>query len=104
MKTQIASMAGKMVVVSGLDAALAFNALGLSGAQETGKVNYFEQHPGPAGGHTGVDPHDPYAPVDLGAALGADGGILVVGRFTAATELAEEWSGPPAPGLPGRPY
>ncbi len=97
MKTRIASMAGRMVVVSGLAAALAFNALGLSGAQETDKVNYFDQHPGPASGHTGVDPHDPYAPVDLGAALGADSGTLVVGRFTAVTELAEEWSAPRPP-------
>ncbi|MDP9358225.1 MAG: hypothetical protein M3Q71_11035 [Chloroflexota bacterium] len=103
MTTKIATMAGKLVVVSGLALALSFSA-GSAKTESAGKENYFVQHPGPAGGHTGVDVHDPYAPVDLRPVLVVDGDTLVVGRFAATTDLANDWSAPPAPGLPGRPY
>ncbi|MDP9370084.1 MAG: hypothetical protein M3Q03_17740 [Chloroflexota bacterium] len=103
MTTKIATMAGKLVVVSGLALALS-TSVGHGKAEQAGKANYFVQHPGPAGGHTGVDTHDPYAPVDLSPVLVIEGGTLVVSRFAATTDLANEWAAPPAPGLPGRPY
>ncbi len=103
MTTKIATVAGKLAVVSGLALALSLGA-GHAAAEPTDKDNYFARHPGPAAGRTGVDLHDPYAPVDLGRTLVVDGGALTVGRFAAATEIAGEWAAPPSPGLPGRPY
>ena len=103
MTTKIATIAGKLVVVSGLALALSVSA-GAAKTEQAGKENYFVQHPGPAGGHTGVDTHDPYAPVDLSPVLVVNGATLVVGRFAATTDLANEWVAPPVPGLPGRPY
>ena len=94
MTTKIATMAGKLVVVSGLALALTINSAGK--AEETGKENYFVQHPGSAGGRTDVDRHDPYAPVDLTS-------VLVASGFT-ATQITGGWEAPPSPGLPGRPY
>ncbi|MDP9370614.1 MAG: hypothetical protein M3Q03_20490, partial [Chloroflexota bacterium] len=96
-------MAGKLVVVSGLALALS-TSVGAAAAEQAGKENYFARHPGPAGGRTGIDAFDLYAPVDLSRVLVVDGGRLVVGRFAATTDLANDWSAPPAPGLPGRPY
>ncbi|MDP9471099.1 MAG: hypothetical protein M3Q71_10600 [Chloroflexota bacterium] len=95
MTTKIATMAGKLVVVSGLALALTISA-GSAKTEQAGKENYFVQHPGPAGGHTGVDVHDPYAPVDLGP-------VLVVSGFT-ATEITGGWDTPPTPGQPGKPF
>ncbi len=103
MTTKIATMAGKLVVVSGLALALS-TSVGAAPAEQAGKDNYFVQHLGPAGGRTGIDAFDPYAPVDLSPVLIVDGGRLVVGRFAVTTDLANEWAAPPAPGLPGRPY
>ncbi len=94
MTTKIATMAGKLVVVSGL--ALMLSISSLVQAEQAGKENYFVQHPGPVGGHTGVDVHDPYAPVDLGP-------VLVVSGFT-ATEITGGWDTPPTPGQPGKPF
>ncbi len=102
MTTKIATMTGKLVVVSGL--ALALTISSAVTAEQAGKENYFVQHPGPAGGRTGIDAFDLYAPVDLRPVLVVDGGTLVVSRFAATTDLANDWSAPPAPGLPGRPY
>lgn len=96
MKTQIAHRAGKMVVVTGLAAALTIGGLRLTTAEHADKDNYFVQHPGPASGHTGLDVHDPYAPIDLSPVLLASG-------FT-ATEITGGWDVPPSPGKPGKPY
>ena len=96
MKTQIAHVAGRIVVVTGLAVALTVSGLSLARAEHADKANYFVQHPGPAGGHTGVDTHDPYAPVDLSPVLLASG-------FTAA-EITEGWEAPPSPRQPGQPY
>ncbi len=104
MKTQIAHVAGRIVVVTGLAVALTISGLSLARAEHADKANYFVQHPGSAGGRTGVDAHDLYAPVDLSPVLVVDSSTLVVGRFTAATEIGVEWAVPPTPGLPGRPY
>ncbi len=104
MTTKIATMAGKLVVVSGLAMALTLGGPGLAQAEHNDKDNYFVQHPGPASGRTGVDLHDPYAPVVLGRTLVVDGGALAVERFAAAIEIAGEWAAPPAPGMPGQPY
>ncbi len=104
MKTQIAHRAGKMVVVTGLVAALTISGLNLARAEHADKANYFVQHPGSASGRTGVDAHDLYAPVDLSPVLVLDSSTLVVGRLTAATEIGVEWAVPPTPGLPGWPY
>ncbi len=60
--------------------------------------NYFVQHPGPAGGQTGVDPFDPYAPVETGT-----GAVLVTAGFTAAAGVTEAWAAPPPLGRPGEP-
>ncbi len=73
-------------------------------AEQADKDNYFVQHPGSPSGRTGTDPHNSYAPVDLGPALVVDGGALVMSCFAAATEIAGEWAPPPAPSLPGQPY
>ncbi|MDP9354952.1 MAG: hypothetical protein M3R02_06645 [Chloroflexota bacterium] len=61
--------------------------------------NYFVANPGPAGGRTGRDPFDPYAPVDTGTLP-----VPLAANFTATTGIAEAWAPPPSPGLPGRPY
>ncbi len=96
MKTQIAHKAGKMVVVTGLAAALTIGGLGLTTAEHADKDNYFVQHPGPAGGRTGIDAHDLYAPVDLSPVLLASG-------FTTA-DITGGWEAPPSPSRPGQPY
>ncbi len=84
-------------------------ALTLAAGQRTGAAgvnpdNYFVLHPGPANGRTGVDPNDPYAPVDMGARSLADNPTLLVGQFNLTTGITEAWSPPPSPSLPGRPY
>ncbi len=65
---------------------------------KVGAANYFVQHPGPAGGQTGVDPFDPYAPVETGT-----GAVLVTAGFTAAAGVTEAWAAPPPLGRPGEP-
>ncbi len=75
-----------------------------TGAGGVNPDNYFVAHPGPANGRTGVDPFDPYAPVDIGARSLADNSTLLVGQFTSTREITEAWSPPPSPSLPGRPY
>ncbi len=102
MTTKIVTMAGKLAVVSALALALTISSGGK--AEQAGKENYFVQHPGPAGGRTGIDAFDLYASVNLSPVLVVDDGTLVVGRFAATTDLANEWVAPPVPGLPGRPY
>ena len=104
MKTRITTVAGKVVVVRGLAAALTLSSPGFATAEQADKENYFVQHPGPAGGRTGVDLHAPYAPVDLSPVLIVDSSTLVVDRLTAATEIAGEWTAPPQHGRPGEPY
>ncbi len=95
MTTKIATIAGKLVVVSGLALALSISA-GHGKAEQAGKENYFVQHPGPAGGRTGIDVFDLYAPVELSPMLLASG-------FTAA-EITGGWEAPPSPDKPGKPY
>ncbi len=96
MKTQITNMAGKMAVVSGLAVALTISSVGHGNAEQAGKANYFVQHPGPAGGRTGIDAFDLYAPVDLSS-------VLVASGFT-ATDVIGGWDAPPSPERPGQPY
>lgn len=71
---------------------------------EVNPDNYFVVHPGPANDRTGVDPFDAYAPVDSTSGSLADDSVLLVGQFTSTTAIAEAWSPPPSPTLPGRPY
>ncbi len=94
MTTKIATIAGKLVVVSGL--ALTLSLSSVVQAEQAGKENYFVQHPGPAGGRTGIDVFDLYAPVELSPMLLASG-------FTAA-EITGGWEAPPSPDKPGKPY
>ncbi|MDP9369833.1 MAG: hypothetical protein M3Q03_16445, partial [Chloroflexota bacterium] len=84
-------MAGKLVVVSGLALALS-TSVGAAAAEQAGKENYFARHPGPAGGQTGVDAFDLYAPVDLSP-------VLLTSGFT-ATEITGGWEAPPAASSP----
>jgi hypothetical protein len=69
MKAWIARFLVKTAAVAGLAASLSFGT-GLSDALAD-HCNFFYLHPGPVGGRTGFDAFDPYAPVDLGASLGA---------------------------------
>ncbi len=93
MTTQIATMAGKLAVVSGLALALSLSA-GHATAEQTDKENSFARHLGPAGGRTGVDAFDLYAPVDLSP-------VLLTSGFT-ATEITGGWEAPPAASSPRR--
>ncbi len=95
MTIKIATMAGKLVVVSGLALALSFSA-GTAKSEQAGKENYFVQHPGPAGGRTGIDVFGLYAPVELSS-------MLLASSFTAA-EITGGWAAPPSPERPGQPY
>ncbi len=95
MTTKIATMAGKLVVVSGLALALS-TSVGAAAAEQAGKDNYFVQHPGPAGGRTGIDAFDLYAPAELSP-------VLLTSGFTAA-EITGGWEAPPSPERPGQPY
>jgi len=94
MTTKFVAIAGKLVVVSGL--ALTLSISGLAKSEQAGKENYFVQHPGPAGGRTGIDAFDLYAPVDLSS-------VLVTSGFT-ATQITGGWEAPPSAGHPGKPY
>ncbi len=94
MMTQIATMTGRLVVVSGLALALTISSPGK--AEQAGKENYFVQHPGSAGGRTEIDAFDRYAPVDLSS-------VLVASGFT-ATDIIGAWEAPPSPERPGQPY
>ncbi len=75
MKTRFMDLAVKAAVVAGLAAGLTFaSGVGDAGADHTDADNYFALHPGPLNGRTGIDPHDPYAPVDLsGSGSSTDG-------------------------------
>ncbi len=94
MTTKIATMTGKLVVVSGL--ALTLSLSSVVQAEQAGKENYFVQHPGPASGRTEIDAFDRYAPVDLSS-------VLVASGFT-ATDIIGGWEAPPSPDKPGKPY
>ncbi len=94
MTTKIATMAGKLVVVSGL--ALALTISSAATAEQAGKDNYFARQPGPAGGRTGIDAFDLYAPAELSP-------VLLTSGFTAA-EITGGWEAPPSPERPGQPY
>ena len=106
MKTRTTGIALK-AAVTGLALVLAFGGgSGITGAQNDAAVNHFASHPGPAGGQTGIERFDPYAPFDLGAAGIARSGT---GNARAAGPAATRESGDeetmlPQPGLPGRPY
>ena len=63
MKTRIADLIVKTAAAAALAAVLAFGSVA---AQQDDSDNYFETQTVPAGAQTGVDPNDPYAPVDLG--------------------------------------
>ncbi len=91
MTTQIATMAGKLGVVSGLALALSLSA-GHATAEQTDKENSFARHPGPGGGRTGGAAFDLYAPVDLSS-------VLLTSGFT-ATEITGGWEAPLAASSP----
>jgi hypothetical protein len=63
MKTRIADLIVKTAAAAALAAVLAFGSVD---AQQDDSGNYFDSQTVPAGAQTGVDPNDPYAPVDLG--------------------------------------
>lgn len=107
MKTRIAHLVTRSVAGAGLAVALAFGGgLDRLDAHHSDADNYFVQHPGPLGGRTDVDAHDPYAPVDLGGASLATGGVANAragtGESAASVAPSYEWSS--SPRLPGRPY
>ena len=81
MKTQIATLLGSAVMVAGLAVGLTLGGMpdGID-AHQADADNYFVQHPAPAGGRTGIDHNDPYAPVDLSPAVG---GSLRLGGVSA---------------------
>lgn len=92
MKTRITDLAVKAAVVAGLAVGLAFGSgLGIAGADHSEAGNYFDLYPGPVNGQTGIDPHDPYAPVDLGSAGGGSQRIAGVAAdvVTAENEASE---------------
>ncbi len=91
MTTKIATMAGKLAVVSGLALALSLSAEHAR-AEQAGKENSFARHLGPGGGRTGVDAFDFYAQVDLSP-------VLLTSGFT-AKEITGGWEAPPAASSP----
>jgi hypothetical protein len=56
--------------------------------------NYFDLHPGPVNSRTGIDPHDPYAPVDLGpsSAVSLRAGGAEIGGSAAGDEAVDPCS------------
>ena len=106
MKTQITKLAIKAAVVAGLAAGLTFGSgLDDAGADHT-DANYFDLHPGPANGRTEIDPHDPYAPVDLSGSSNstdAAGNARVASDQSAASGAPTSgWSS--SPRMPGQPF
>ena len=85
MTARIANLVLKFTAVAGLAAGLALGSGGIE-AQDTGSGNFFELHPGPLNGQTGIDPYDPYAPVDLGPAGGGSLRLVVGALDGAAVE------------------
>ena len=107
MKTRCTALAVKAAMVAGLAAALAFaSGVGGAGAHHTDVDNFFELHPGPLSGRTGIDPHDPYAPVDLsesGSSTDGTGNARVAAKQSASSGApTSEWSSTPR--LPGQPF
>jgi hypothetical protein len=107
MKTRITELVVKAAAVAGLAVGLAFGGgLGDADAQQGDADNYFELHPGPVFGQTGIDPNDPYAPVDLSGSGGATDGTgnarAGAEQSAADGETAGEWSS--SPRLPGQPF
>ena len=106
MTTRIAGFLGKAAVVMSVAATLVTG--GGADARETDADNFFVRYPGPLAGQTGIDPNDPYAPVDLGGSgivVGDAGNARATGgEPTATADTENEWDVPPLPGLPGRPY
>jgi hypothetical protein len=106
MKTRIADLAIKAGAVTGLSLGLALGGgLDRLAAHHADENNYFVQHPGSIGGRTEIDPHDPYAPVDLSGSTMVAGDASTARTTTGqATESDGESVMPPLPTLPGRPY
>jgi hypothetical protein len=107
MKTRIAQLVTRSVAGAGLAAALAFGGgFDRLDAHHADADNYFVQHPGPLGGRTDVDAHDPYAPVDLGGTSLATDGVVNArartGESAASAAPSYEWSS--SPRLPSQPY
>ncbi len=107
MKTRITELAVKAAMVAGLAAGLTFaSGVGDAGAHHTDADDHFDLHPGPLNGRTGIDPHDPYAPVDLsesGSSTDGAGNARVATKQSAASGAqTSEWSS--SPRLPGQPF
>jgi len=108
MTTRTTASLVKAAAVVGLAVGLAFGGgFGTTGAQDDTANNHFASHPGSVGGQTGIDPHDPYAPIDLvaaGIAFSATDNARSAGLATATAVTWDEETMAPQPGLPGRPY
>ena len=106
MTTRIAGFLGKAAVVMSVAATLVIG--GDADAQEADADNFFVRYPGPLTGQTGIDPNDPYAPVDLSGSgiVGGEAGNarVTAGQLVATADTEGAWDVPPLPGLPGRPY